>query len=94
MYNFETFAKNNYTNIVEINFALDKQYLHIFNLVIKYLKGGNMSKLQEASRNELLALTKSQTVTRYNKAEEYKGFSIRDIKTDETVNNNFKANNP
>ena len=27
----ETFAKNNYTNIVEINFALDKQYLHIFD---------------------------------------------------------------
>lgn len=45
-----------------------------------------MSKLQEASRNELLALTKSQTVTRYNKAEEYKGFSIRDIKTDEIFN--------
>lgn len=42
-----------------------------------------MGKLQEASRNELLALTKSQTVTRYNKSEEYKGFSIRDIKTDE-----------
>lgn len=40
-------------------------------------------KLQEASRNELLALTKSQTVTRYNKAEEYKGFTIKDIKTDE-----------
>lgn len=42
-----------------------------------------MGKLQEASRNELLALAKSQTITRYNKAEEYKGFSIRDIKTDE-----------
>lgn len=42
--------------------------------------------LQEASRNELLALTKSQTITRYNKAEEYKGFSIRDIKTDEIFN--------
>lgn len=45
-----------------------------------------MNKLQEASRNELLALTKSQTVTRYNKAEEYKGFSIRDIRTDEIFN--------
>ena len=42
-----------------------------------------MSKLQEASRNELLALAKSQTITRYNKSEEYKGFSIRDIKTNE-----------
>ena len=43
-------------------------------------------RLQEASRNELLALAKSQTITRYNKAEEYKGFSIRDIKTDEILN--------
>ena len=45
-----------------------------------------MNKLQEASRNELLALTKSQTVTRYNKSEEYKGFTIKDIKTDEIFN--------
>ena len=44
-----------------------------------------MNKLQEASRNELLALTKSQTVTRYNKSEEYKGFTIKDIKTDEIL---------
>ena len=51
-----------------------------------------MNKLQEASRNELLALTKSQTVTRYNKSEEYKGFTIKDIKTDEIFNklNNHK----
>lgn len=27
----ENFAKNNYKNIVEINFALDKQYLDIFD---------------------------------------------------------------
>lgn len=38
-------------------------------------------KVEEASRNELLALTKSQTVTRYNKAAGYKGFSIVDIDT-------------
>lgn len=38
-------------------------------------------KVEEASRNELLALTKSQTITRYNKAAGYKGFSIVDIDT-------------
>ena len=40
-----------------------------------------MGKLQEASRNELLALTKSQTVTRYNKSAGYRGFYIVDIDT-------------
>ena len=38
-------------------------------------------KLEEASRNELLALAKSQTITRYNKSAGYKGFSIVDIDT-------------
>lgn len=40
-----------------------------------------MNKLEEVSRNELLAKTKSQTITRYNKAAGYKGFSIVDIDT-------------
>ena len=38
-------------------------------------------KVEEASRNELLALAKMQTKTRYEKAAGYKGFSIVDIDT-------------
>lgn len=37
--------------------------------------------LTEASRNELLALAKSDTITRYRKSAQYKGFSIVDIDT-------------
>lgn len=47
----------------------------------KNLNKSNIIPLNEASRNELLALTKSQTITRYNKAAGYKGFSIVDIDT-------------
>ena len=39
------------------------------------------SKLFEASRNELLAQTKEQTISRYKRSEEYKGFYIYDIDT-------------
>ena len=38
-------------------------------------------KLEEVSRNDMLAKAKSQTITRYNKAPGYKGFSIVDIDT-------------
>lgn len=38
-------------------------------------------RLDEVSRNELLAKSKRQTITRYNKAAGYKGFSIIDIDT-------------
>lgn len=38
-------------------------------------------QLTEASRNELLALAKSDTITRYRKSAQYKGFSIVDIDT-------------
>lgn len=38
-------------------------------------------KLQEKSRNELLAKTKLQTKSRYDRASGYKGFSIADIDT-------------
>lgn len=39
------------------------------------------TKLEEVSRNELLAKSKQQTITRYNKSAGYKGFSIVDIDT-------------
>ena len=38
-----------------------------------------MNKLQEASRNELLYLTKSEHGDRYNRAEGYKGFSVQNV---------------
>lgn len=38
-------------------------------------------KIEEVSRNDMLAKAKSQTITRYNKAPGYKGFSIVDIDT-------------
>ena len=38
-------------------------------------------QLTEASRNELLALAKSDTITRYKKSAQYKGFNIVDIDT-------------
>lgn len=38
-------------------------------------------KLQEVSRNEMLATSKLQTITRYKKSVNYKGFTIADIDT-------------
>lgn len=45
-------------------------------------------KIEEATRNELLAKTKKQTITRYNKASGYKGFSIVDIDTNSVFTTN------
>jgi len=45
-------------------------------------------KLEEASRNELLAFAKGETITRYNKAQAYKGFSINNIDTTDILKNN------
>lgn len=39
----------------------------------------NKNKLEEVSRNDMLVKAKSQTITRFNKAPGYKGFSIVDI---------------
>ncbi len=47
-----------------------------------------MEKLEEVSRNELLALTKGETITRYNKAQAYKGFSIVNIDTTDILYHN------
>lgn len=46
-----------------------------------YDKVSESKKLQEKSRNELLAKTKLQTKSRYDRASGYKGFSIADIDT-------------
>ena len=47
-----------------------------------------ISKLEEASRNELLAIAKGETITRYNKAPGYKGFSITNIDTTNILRDN------
>ena len=39
----------------------------------------NIVRLDEVSRNELLVKSKGETITRYNKAAGYKGFSIINI---------------
>ena len=48
----------------------------------------NLHKVEEATRNELLAKSKKQTITRYNKAAGYKGFSIVDIDTTSMLTTN------
>lgn len=65
------------TNYIEGKYKRDC----IWELINEVTPDKKSSKLEEASRNELLALTKSQTITRYNKAAGYKGFSIVDIDT-------------
>jgi hypothetical protein len=56
----------------------DINKVHILNENRKF---DNKNKLEEVSRNDMLAKAKSQTITRYNKAPGYKGFSIVDIDT-------------
>ena len=46
------------------------------------------NKLEEVSRNELLVKTKGETITRYNKAAGYKGFSIINIDTSDLLRGN------
>ena len=50
------------------------------NKNIRHLLENN--KLEEASRNELLAKTKMQTLSRYKRADEYRGFTLTDVDTD------------
>lgn len=45
-------------------------------------------KLQEVSRNELLVKTKGETISRYNRAAGYKGFSVVNIDTTNLLNDN------
>jgi len=47
-----------------------------------------MKRLDEVSRNELLALAKGETITRYNKAQAYKGFNIINIDTTDILYHN------
>ena len=46
------------------------------------------NKLEEVSRNDMLVKAKKQTITRYNKAAGYRGFSIIDIDTTSVLTTN------
>lgn len=48
----------------------------------------NKHKVEEASRNELLAKTKGETISRYKRAEGYKGFNIVSIDTSDLLKGN------
>lgn len=58
-----------------------KRYVDMRINTIRGIKTESTHKLEEASRNELLALAKSETITRYNKSAGYKGFYLVDIDT-------------
>lgn len=90
--------KNNAQSFVEpYNY---EQLLKLIETKNKYCKGRitlNESnclnnefknKLEEVSRNDMLVKAKKQTITRYNKAAGYRGFSIIDIDTTSVLTTN------
>ena len=62
----------------------DIDKVHLLN-ESKQLQG---NKLEEVSRNDMLVKAKKQTITRYNKAAGYRGFSIIDIDTTSVLTTN------
>lgn len=68
------------------NYDYDK--LNIQNILYESKQIKNKEKLEEVSRNELLAKTKGETITRYNKSVQYKGFSLVNINIDDILRNN------
>lgn len=66
----------------------DLAQFYNFGHLITENKQKSFNKLEEVSRNELLAKTKGETITRYNKAAEYKGFSIVNIDTSSILTDN------
>lgn len=64
------------------NDIYDYNKLNIQNILYEnnYIKKCK-DKLEEVSRNEMLATSKLQTITRYKKSVNYKGFTIADIDT-------------
>jgi hypothetical protein len=81
--------ENNYTDNPKDDFmdeiSTNKYILDCIEKTEKELnskiKTESKQKIEEVSRNDMLAKAKSQTITRYNKAPGYKGFSIVDIDT-------------
>ena len=68
------------------NYDYDK--LNIQNILYESKLKNNKNKLEEVSRNELLAKTKGETITRYKKSAQYKGFSLVDIDINNLLRNN------
>lgn len=68
------------------NYDYDK--LNIQNILYESKQIKNKEKLEEVSRNELLAKTKGETITRYKKSAQYKGFSLVDIDINNLLRNN------
>lgn len=62
------------TDLIQIEYSPELQKDNIISNTLR-------KKLEEASRNELLAKSKAETITRYNKSSGYKGFSLVDIDT-------------
>lgn len=65
----------------DIDMFIVEESLNKYNMLIK-------QKLEEVSRNELLAKTKGETITRYKKSAQYKGFNLVDI----DINNLLRDN--
>lgn len=87
--------RNKHKHILEYYEELLKQYKQAMkNLDNKESKNENVNKLEvknkleEVSRNELLAKTKGETITRYKKSAQYKGFSLVDIDINNLLRNN------
>lgn len=68
-----------YKNNENIRYA--NNIVEILDDNIKSKMTESKHKLEEVSRNELLAKSKAETITRYNKSAGYKGFSLVDIDT-------------
>ena len=65
-----------------------KQLLHQYELAYKdtgHKLNEDKHRLEEVSRNEMLAVSKAQTITRYKKSASYKGFRIYDIDTNSVL---------
>ena len=86
--------RNKHKHILEYYEELLKQYKQAMKDIdnkeskneSKQIK--NKEKLEEVSRNELLAKTKGETITRYKKSAQYKGFSLVDIDINNLLRNN------
>lgn len=78
--NTELFRSINTSPALEDDTEISKQ--------LKQKLHESIQKLEEVSRNELLAKAKRQTITRYEKSAGYKGFSIVDIDTTSVLTTN------
>lgn len=76
------------SSIYSDNDNYDYEKLNIQNILYESKLKNSKNKLEEVSRNELLAKTKGETITRYKKSAQYKGFSLVDIDINNLLRNN------